>query len=124
MGGVALTHPSRMSPTACISRWPTTSKVIDVSTSEHALIAKKAMLGLPQADHRYNVRHMFEPLSAAEAEETFKRFADIVKTGNAPEEFDELAAFAGVHTFPARIKCATLSWHAALEALKQPETKP
>jgi nitrogen fixation NifU-like protein len=61
--------------------------------------------------------------SPAEAEETFKRFADIVKTGQAPEEFDELAAFAGVHTFPARIKCATLAWHAALDAIKQPEPK-
>jgi nitrogen fixation NifU-like protein len=43
-----------------------------------------------------------------------------VKTGHAPEEFTELAAFAGVHAFPARIKCATLAWHAALDALKQP----
>jgi len=60
----------------------------------------------------------------AEAEETYKRFSNIVKTGQAPEDFDELAAFAGVHTFPARIKCATLAWHAALEALKQPETTP
>jgi nitrogen fixation protein NifU and related proteins len=44
-----------------------------------------------------------------------------VSTGQAPEEFNELAAFAGVHAFPARIKCATLAWHAALDALKQPE---
>lgn len=57
----------------------------------------------------------------AEAEQTFARFSTLVKTGQAPEEFDELAAFAGVHAFPARIKCATLSWHAALEALKQPD---
>ena len=60
----------------------------------------------------------------AEAETTFNEFADIVKTGNAPEEFSELAAFAGVHAFPARIKCATLAWHAALEALKQPDKTP
>ena len=66
----------------------------------------------------------FKGKTPAEAEETYKRFAEIVKTGNAPEDFDELAAFAGVHTFPARIKCATLAWHAALEALKQPETTP
>ncbi len=30
----------------------------------------------------------------------------------------DLGAFAGVHAFPARIKCATLSWHAALNALR------
>jgi len=60
----------------------------------------------------------------AEAAAIFAEFADIVKTGNAPEEFSELAAFAGVHAFPARIKCATLAWHAALEALKQPDKIP
>jgi nitrogen fixation NifU-like protein len=57
----------------------------------------------------------------AEAAETFREFHDIVTTGRMPEDFNELAAFAGVHTFPARIKCATLAWHAALDALKQPE---
>ncbi|MDF9833654.1 nitrogen fixation NifU-like protein [Ereboglobus sp. PH5-5] len=62
--------------------------------------------------------------TAADAETTFNEFAEIVKTGNAPEEFSELAAFAGVHAFPARIKCATLAWHAALEALKQPDKTP
>lgn len=59
--------------------------------------------------------------NAVEAEAIYKEFSDIVKTGNAPEEFNELAAFAGVHAYPARIKCATLAWHAALEALKKPE---
>ena len=59
--------------------------------------------------------------TADEAAALFGEFAEIVKTGKAPEEFSELAAFAGVHAFPARIKCATLAWHAALEALKQPD---
>jgi len=60
----------------------------------------------------------------AEAAAIFAEFAEIVKTGKAPDEFTELAAFAGVHAFPARIKCATLAWHAALEALKQPDKIP
>jgi len=34
------------------------------------------------------------------------------------DEFSDLAALAGVHQFPARIKCATLGWHAALNAVK------
>jgi nitrogen fixation NifU-like protein len=59
--------------------------------------------------------------SALEAQATFQQFNEIVKTGTMPEDFTELAAFAGVHAYPARIKCATLAWHAALEALKQPE---
>jgi nitrogen fixation NifU-like protein len=56
--------------------------------------------------------------TAAQAEELYKNFHDIVTTGKEPEEISDLAAFAGVHAFPARIKCATLGWHAAMEALK------
>ncbi|ACB73893.1 Fe-S cluster assembly sulfur transfer protein SufU [Opitutus terrae] len=55
--------------------------------------------------------------TAGEAEQLFKQFHDIVTSGQAPEEISDLAAFAGVHAFPARIKCATLGWHAALNAL-------
>ena len=53
-----------------------------------------------------------------EVEKLFAEFHDIVTTGRAPEEISDLAAFAGVHAFPARIKCATLGWHATLNALK------
>lgn len=58
----------------------------------------------------------------AEARTLFAEFKDIVTTGREPEEFSEVAAFAGVHAFPARIKCATLAWHAALDALAKPDT--
>ena len=56
--------------------------------------------------------------TAAEAQKLFDEFHHIVTTGEAPEEISDIAAFAGVHAFPARIKCATLGWHAALNALK------
>lgn len=63
--------------------------------------------------------------TSEQAAETFREFNEIVKSGTMPEEFSELAAFAGVHAYPARIKCATLAWHAALEALKaSPEARP
>ena len=53
----------------------------------------------------------------AEAETLFGRFKEIV-TQWTPDESDlDLSAFAGVHQFPARIKCATLGWHAAINAL-------
>lgn len=55
--------------------------------------------------------------TAAEAEKLFEEFHEIVTSGREPEEISDLAAFAGVHAFPARIKCATLGWHAALNAL-------
>jgi len=35
----------------------------------------------------------------------------------------KLAVFAGVHKYPARVKCAILSWHALIGALKG-EAKP
>ncbi len=41
---------------------------------------------------------------------TKDREADLVKDG-------DLAALSGVRQFPARIKCATLAWHAAEAAL-------
>ncbi|MBL9189586.1 MAG: SUF system NifU family Fe-S cluster assembly protein [Opitutaceae bacterium] len=56
--------------------------------------------------------------TAAEVEALYEQFHHIVTTGETPEEISDLAAFAGVHTFPARIKCATLGWHAARNALK------
>jgi nitrogen fixation NifU-like protein len=60
--------------------------------------------------------------TAAEVEKLYENFHEIVTTGNPPEEISDIAAFAGVHTFPARIKCATLGWHAALNALKSDPT--
>lgn len=60
--------------------------------------------------------------TAADVQKLYDEFHKIVTTGEAPEEISDLAAFAGVHTFPARIKCATLGWHATLNALKGDET--
>jgi nitrogen fixation NifU-like protein len=62
--------------------------------------------------------------TAAEAERLYGEFHTIVTTGREPEEISDLGAFAGVHAFPARIKCATLGWHAALNALKQEQPQP
>ncbi len=56
--------------------------------------------------------------TTAEAEQLYQQFHEIVTTGKEPAEISDIAAFAGVHAFPARIKCATLGWHAALNAIK------
>lgn len=51
----------------------------------------------------------------------FEQFHLLVTTGEAPSEQDtvlgKLAVFAGVHEFPARVKCASLSWHTLKSAL-------
>ncbi len=58
--------------------------------------------------------------TTTEVRALFNEFRDIVTTGEHPgTEPTDIAAFAGVHAYPARIKCATLGWHAALDALGQ-----
>ena len=59
--------------------------------------------------------------SVAEAQELFRAFhamvtsrPDAVPDTNA---LGKLAAFAGVRAFPARVKCASLSWHTLRAAL-------
>ena len=55
----------------------------------------------------------------AEAEQIAGDVMKLITSGQVNEdEISDLSALAGVHQFPARIKCATLSWHAALNAAK------
>jgi nitrogen fixation NifU-like protein len=57
----------------------------------------------------------------AEAERLFHAFHEMVTGGpDAPADaasLGKLAAFAGVRQFPARVKCAILSWHTLHAAL-------
>ena len=54
----------------------------------------------------------------AEARELFERVQTLVKTGEAGSaDLGKLTVFAGVHKFPARVKCAILPWHAAVSAI-------
>ncbi len=51
----------------------------------------------------------------------FERFHRLVTEGPRPEdegELGKLAVFGGVHEYPTRVKCATLSWHALRAALR------
>ncbi len=54
----------------------------------------------------------------AEALATFELVRELVTTGKAAGEVGKLAVFAGVYKYPARVKCAILSWHALTAALK------
>ena len=54
----------------------------------------------------------------AEAKNLFNKVHDLVTTGNLDGDVGKLAALAGVHKFPARVKCAILPWHAALAAVE------
>jgi len=56
--------------------------------------------------------------SRQEAEAMFNLVRELVTKGKANGDVGKLAVFAGVHKFPARVKCAILSWHALMAALK------
>ncbi len=62
--------------------------------------------------------------TAAEVRLLFDRVHEMVTTGEAGDGgLGKLAVFAGVHRFPARVKCAILPWHAVLAAMKG-QTEP
>lgn len=60
--------------------------------------------------------------TVAEAEALFGAFhamvTDAEPTAEQKEALGKLAAFAGVREFPARVKCANLSWHTLRAALE------
>jgi nitrogen fixation NifU-like protein len=56
--------------------------------------------------------------SREQVQKMFDRVHEMVTTGRVVGDVGKLAVFAGVHKFPARVKCAILAWHAAMAALK------
>ena len=56
--------------------------------------------------------------SKADVQKMFEQVHEMVTTGKVAGEVGKLAVFAGVHKFPARVKCAILAWHAVVAALK------
>lgn len=56
--------------------------------------------------------------SKQEVATMFDQVHDMVTTGNVKGDVGKLAVFAGVHKYPARVKCAILAWHAVMGALQ------
>jgi len=54
----------------------------------------------------------------AEVQKMFEQVHQMVTSGDVLGDVGKLAVFAGVHKFPARVKCAILAWHAVMAALK------
>src|SRR5579859_6176894 len=55
----------------------------------------------------------------AEVKTLFDHVHNMVTTGKVDDDgVGKLTVFAGVHKFPARVKCAILSWHAVLAAVE------
>jgi nitrogen fixation protein NifU and related proteins len=55
--------------------------------------------------------------SKAQVQSMFDQVHEMVTTGELKGDVGKLAVFAGVHKFPARVKCAILAWHALKAAL-------
>jgi nitrogen fixation NifU-like protein len=51
----------------------------------------------------------------------FDNFHTLATTGESPKEMGKLSVLAGVHKYPARVKCATLAWHTFQGALNNSE---
>jgi nitrogen fixation NifU-like protein len=60
--------------------------------------------------------------TTGEADTLFRSFHDMLTGGvdapADPQSLGKLAAFSGVRAFPARVKCANLSWHTLRAALE------
>ena len=54
----------------------------------------------------------------AEVGAIFDQVHEMIMTGKVNGDVGKLAVFAGVYKYPARVKCAILSWHALTAALK------
>ncbi len=54
----------------------------------------------------------------AEVKALFDKVHELVTTGTVNGDVGKLAVFAGVHRFPARVKCAILPWHAVMAAVE------
>jgi len=53
-----------------------------------------------------------------DVEKMFGQVHKMITTGKVEGDVGKLAVFAGVHKYPARVKCAILAWHAVMAALK------
>jgi len=53
-----------------------------------------------------------------EIQAIFDQVHEMIMTGKVNGDVGKLAVFAGVYKYPARVKCAILSWHALTAALK------
>jgi nitrogen fixation NifU-like protein len=52
----------------------------------------------------------------------FYNFHTLATTGESPKkEMGKLSVLAGIHKYPARVKCATLAWHTFQGALNNSE---
>ncbi|HTG43315.1 MAG TPA: SUF system NifU family Fe-S cluster assembly protein [Verrucomicrobiae bacterium] len=89
---------------------------------ENGIIQEVSFQGEGCAISKASASMMTECLKGKSREEAlavFRKFHEMTTTGTEnADELGKLAAFAGVNKFPARVKCATLPWHAIATILE------
>src|SRR5258708_21679556 len=90
---------------------------------EGEILADAAFLGSGCCISKASASLLTESVKGKTKEQVRKMFDQVhemVTTGEVTGDVGKLAVFAGVHKFPARVKCAILAWHAAKSALSGP----
>ena len=100
---------------------PLCGDVITVSFIEKdGIIEDIAFLGSGCAISKASASIMTSTLKGMkieDAEVLFDNFHTLATTGESPGDMGKLSVLAGVHKYPARVKCATLAWHTFQGAL-------
>jgi nitrogen fixation NifU-like protein len=84
-------------------------KIIDASFKGTGCAISKASASI--------MTTLIKDLTVSEAEILFEQFHKMITTGETNGDMGKLMVLAGVYKFPARVKCAVLSWHTMNNAL-------
>jgi len=84
-------------------------KIIDASFKGTGCAISKASASI--------MTTLIKDLTVNEAEILFEQFHKMITTGETNGDMGKLMVLAGVYKFPARVKCAVLSWHTMNNAL-------
>ena len=100
---------------------PLCGDVITVSFIEKdGIIEDIAFMGSGCAISKASASIMTSTLKSMKVDDAkvlFEKFHTLALTGESPHDMGKLSVLAGVHKYPARVKCATLAWHTFLGAL-------
>lgn len=85
------------------------NKIVDTSFQGKGCAISKASTSI--------MTTMIKGKTIVDTEKLFHDFHALITTGKNSEHLGKLAVLAGVHKYPARVKCAVLSWHTLHNAL-------
>ena len=100
---------------------PLCGDIITVSLIEKdGIIEEIAFIGSGCAISKASASIMTSTLKSmkvTDAKVLFEKFHILATTGESSDDMGKLSVLAGVHKYPARVKCATLAWHTFQGAL-------